>query len=62
MLEYAANGPEYRNRETLRAYIEQTAKDRGLDLEETIRQLQPTGGETVEDLLDAVENNPKRWI
>lgn len=57
MLEYAANGPHYWSQETLREYAMQTAADRGVDLDEAVRQLQPTSGETVEDLLDAVENN-----
>lgn len=56
MLEYAANGQYYWNKSLLRLLAEQTAKERGADLETGFRQLESE----IEDLdgyFDAMERN-----
>jgi hypothetical protein len=56
MLEYAANGQHYWNKSLLRVLAEQTAKERGADLETTFRQLD-SEIEDVDRFFDAMERN-----
>lgn len=56
MLEYAANGQYYWNKSLLRLLAEQTAKERGADLETSFRQLE-SEIEDIDRFFDAVESN-----
>jgi hypothetical protein len=57
MLEYAANGQYYWDRELLRDYASISVKPKFSDLEEAIRSLEPESGESVDDFLELIENN-----
>ena len=57
MMEYAANGQYYWNQEIIRRYASETAKEKGLDLDEAVRGFQPDVGESVDDFIEQIENN-----
>ena len=57
MLEYAANGHYYWTKEQLRTFAEETAKRRGLCLEDALRSLRPTNDESIDAFLDLLEHN-----
>lgn len=57
MIEYAANGHYYWTKSMIREYLTATALEKGIDLEEAIRALQPEFGLDVESFLEAVEYN-----
>lgn len=57
MLEYAANGHYYWTKEMMRDFAEETAKHRGLSLDETIRSLQPTNIESTDAFFGQVQEN-----
>lgn len=57
MLEYAANGPFYWDRETLRGFAEQAAEAKGVSLEDALRSLGPGAAESPEAFFDLLEQN-----
>ena len=57
MLDYAANGHWYWDREMIRGFAAQTAKECGVELEEALSQLQPDDSLSVDEFLERVENN-----
>lgn len=57
MLEYAANGQFYWTKESMRDLAAATASDKKEDLEETVMLLEPTTGDSADDLFEAAENN-----
>ena len=57
MLDYAANGHWYWDRETIRGFAAQTAKDGGMELEDALNQLQPDDALGVDEFLERIENN-----
>jgi hypothetical protein len=57
MFEYAANGPYYWSKETLRDFAEESAKRKGTTLEHAIRSLEPTDGETIDAFFERVQQN-----
>ncbi len=62
MLDYAANGQFYWNKEVLRKNIELSANDSNPDINEIIMNFHPESGDSVEDFLDRVENNLNEGI
>lgn len=57
MLDYAANGHWYWDREMIRGFAAQTAKESGVEIEEALAQLQPDDSLSVDEFLERVENN-----
>jgi hypothetical protein len=57
MIEYAANGHYYWNKEAIREFAEAAAKARGRTLEEALKDLAPTEFDSVDEFLDRVEAN-----
>ena len=57
MLEYAANGQYYWEKELFRKYASVSVKPKFSNLEEAIRSLEPESGESVDDFLELIENN-----
>ncbi len=56
MLDYAANGHWYWDRELIRNHVADTCKVRGVELEDALKELAPDV-EGVDDFLEQVENN-----
>jgi hypothetical protein len=57
MLEYAANGHYYWNKEMIRNFAEKSAKKNGFSLEESLSQLRPDQEIDVDTFFEQVENN-----
>jgi len=57
MLDYAANGHWYWDRDTIREYAVQTAKEQGVDLEDSLQLLSPENSGGIDDFFNQVENN-----
>jgi hypothetical protein len=59
MMEYAANAQYYWDKEKIREYATASvsAQPNFEDLEEAIRSLQPESGDSIDDFLEAIENN-----
>lgn len=57
MLEYAANGHYYWNKEMIRNFAEKSAKNNGFSLEESLRELRPDQEIDVDIFFEQVENN-----
>ncbi|MBI4528327.1 MAG: hypothetical protein HY695_31415 [Deltaproteobacteria bacterium] len=57
MLEYAANGPYYWTKETIRNFAEEAGKGKGLTLEEALRSLQPTDDASADAFFERVQQN-----
>ena len=56
MLEYAANGQYYWDRETLRDMATRTASERGSELEAELQAINPDSGDSVDDYLQLIRN------
>ena len=57
MFDYAANASFYLNQDTLTQYLEEKARNRGIDIESYIASVQPSSGRSLETFLDAIQNN-----
>jgi len=57
MFDYAANASFYLNQDTLTQYLEEQARNRGIDIESYIASVQPSSGRSLETFLDAIQNN-----
>ena len=57
MLEYAANGHHYWDKEGLRVFSEETAKKLGYNLVEKLKEISPGSGESVEQYFELLEQN-----
>ena len=57
MLDYAANGQYYFDKESIREYLSHTADERDISLEKLIASLDAESGESVEDFLETIANN-----
>lgn len=57
MLEYAANGHYYWNHETLCQFAREAAKRQGLELEDSIRALQPASGHSIDAYFERLQHN-----
>jgi hypothetical protein len=57
MFDYAANASFYLNQDTLTQYLEEQARNRGIDIESYIASVQPSSGQSLETFLDAIQNN-----
>ena len=57
MLEYAANGHYYWNKEIIRDYADKTARTKAFNLDDVIRALDPTSGESLDTFFDKFEQN-----
>jgi hypothetical protein len=57
MLDYAANGQYYFDRDTLQKYLTENAKAQDIPIESLIQNYAPESGDSVEDFLDMIENN-----
>ena len=57
VLEYAANAHYYWTKETIEQYAEETARDKGSSLEESLHALQPTNEETAELFFERIKQN-----
>ena len=57
MFDYAANASFYLNQDTLTQYLEEQARNRGVDIESYIASVQPSSGRSLETFLDAIQNN-----
>lgn len=57
MLEYAANGHYYWDKEMIRDLAEKSAKDNGFSLEESLHKLQPDQEIAVDSFFEQVEDN-----
>lgn len=57
MLEYAANGQYYWDREILRDMAARSAGERGMDLETALQAINPDSGDSVDDYLQLMRNN-----
>lgn len=57
MFEYAANGHYYWTKEMLQDFAEQTAKQKGLSLQEAIRGLGPTDFDSAEAFFERLQEN-----
>jgi hypothetical protein len=57
MLEYAANGHYYWNKEILRDYADQSAKIKESSLDDLVRGINPTTGESLDAFFDTIEQN-----
>ncbi len=57
MFDYAANASFYLSRDTLLQYLEERARDRGIEIEELIASLEPVSGTFLDSFLELIENN-----
>ncbi len=57
VLEYAANGDFYWDKEKIREYAEEAAKKRGMSLEEAWRAIQPKEVDSLDSFFDRLESN-----
>jgi hypothetical protein len=57
MLEYAANGQFYWDKEIIREYASTVAKKSSKNLDEAIIAIGPESGQSVDDFLELIENN-----
>jgi hypothetical protein len=57
MLEYAANGHYYWNKETLRSFAEQAAAARGQSLDDALRSLMPSTADSPDTFFETLEQN-----
>ena len=57
MLEYAANGHYYWNKETLRSFAEQAAAARGQSLDDALRSLMPSTADSPDAFFEMLEQN-----
>ena len=57
MLEYAANGHYYWNKETLRSFAEQAAAARGQSLDDALRSLMPSTADSPDAFFETLEQN-----
>jgi len=57
MLEYAANGHYYWDKELIRDLAEKSAQNNGISIEESLRKLQPDQEIAVDTFFEQVENN-----
>lgn len=57
MLEYAANGHYYWDKEMIRDLAEKSAENNGISIEESLRKLQPDQEIAVDTFFEQVENN-----
>jgi hypothetical protein len=57
MFDYAANASFYLSRDTLMQYLEERARERGIDIDALVTSVEPSGGVSVEGFLELMENN-----
>lgn len=57
MFDYAANASFYLSRDTLMQYLEERARERGIDIDALVASVEPSGGVSVEGFLELLENN-----
>ena len=57
MMEYAANGQYYWDKEIIRKYASAVAQKNSKSLDEAVFSIEPESGQSVDDFLDLIENN-----
>ena len=57
MFDYAANASFYLSRDTLMQYLEERARERGIDIDALVASVDPSGGVSLEGFLELIENN-----
>ena len=57
MFDYAANASFYLSRDTLMQYLEERARERGVDIDTLVASIEPSGGVSLEGFLELIENN-----
>src|SRR6266480_6281188 len=57
MFDYAAKASFCLSRDTLLQYLEERARDRGIEIEELIANLEPVSGAFLDSFLELIENN-----
>jgi hypothetical protein len=62
MLEYAANGHYYWEKDEIRAFAEQHAANNGLDIDDEIRRLQPEQQQSTDDYFQRIQDNLREGI
>ena len=57
MFDYAANASFYLSRDTLMQYLEEQARERGVDIDTLVASVDPAGGVSLDGFLELIENN-----
>jgi hypothetical protein len=57
MFDYAANASFYLSRDRLVQYLEERARERGIDIDALVGTVEPSGGVSLDGFLELVENN-----